>query len=295
MRWLITGGAGYIGSHVAALFPDSLVLDDCSTGNDRWLPSHCEFVRGSVLQEGYVRSLVRQCEGVLHLAGYKYAGESVQHPDLAYAVNVEGTRLLLEAVRDYDVPAFVFASSAAVYGTPRSGRVSESAAIKPDSPYGRSKAMGEWLVQDYARAFGFAACSLRFGNVVGSAIPKVVDTSPYGLVPTVERCVAAGAPVPVYGTDYDTPDGTALRDYVHVGDVAEAHRLVALHLATGQELPPALNVSTGRGTSVLEVLDRIAPDCKVQELPRRDGDPARIVLDSAALRRLGWDARAPFA
>ena len=307
MSWLVTGGAGYIGAHIvraldaAGLAP--IVLDDLSSGRTDFVPAGVPLVRASILDQGAVESALRAhgVEGVIHVAGFKYAGVSVQRPLHTYAHNVEGTRVILEAMAAADVANIVFSSSAAVYGTPDTALVTEATPPRPASPYGESKLIGEWLLRDQATATAHTAAplrhtSLRYFNVVGSADPAVYDVSPHNLFPIVfEKLIAGETPV-IFGDDYDTPDGTNVRDYVHVGDIAAAHVAAARLLAAGEPIEAAYNLGSGTGLSVREIMDAVAEITGIRFTPevgpRRPGDPDRIVASGElAARDLDWTMR----
>jgi UDP-glucose 4-epimerase len=299
MTWLVTGGAGYIGSHVVAALLDAglpvVVVDDLSTGREEFVPPGAELLRGSILdRELLLDALERHAvTGVVHVAGFKYAGVWVERPLHTYEQNVTGTTVLLGAMRDRGVSRIVFSSSASVYGTPDVDLVTESTPTSPESPYGESKLVGEWLLADEGRARGLAHVSLRYFNVVGSGLPYVYDVSPHNLFPLVFDALLAGATPTINGGDYPTPDGTCVRDYVHVADVAAAHVAAARRLEAGGPLDAAYNLGSGTGSSVSEIMRTIAEVTGIRFTPllapRRAGDPARIVASGdAATRDLGW-------
>lgn len=298
--WLVTGGAGYIGAHVVRALQakglQPVVLDDLSSGMASFVPEGVPFVRASILDTATVTDVLRDhdCLGVIHVAGFKYAGVSVQRPLHTYAQNVTGTASVLSAMVDAGVSNVVFSSSAAVYGTPDTELVTEASPNAPESPYGESKLIGEWLINDVARATeGFRGVSLRYFNVVGSATDEVYDASPHNLFPLVIEALLAGRTPRINGDDYPTEDGTCVRDYVHVGDLADTHVAAALALAEGRELRTAYNLGSGLGLSIRQIMDAMARvtgiDFVPQIAPRRAGDPARIVADgTAAAADLGW-------
>jgi UDP-glucose 4-epimerase len=243
-----------------------------------------------------VDDALRAVDGVVHLAGYKYAGESVKNPLHTYRQNVTGMAVLLERVSALGVPAVVFSSSAACYGTPHVDLVTEDTATAPESPYGESKLIGEWLLRDVARVNGLRHTSLRYFNVVGSGFDDLYDSSPHNLFPLVMRALTQGRTPTVFGTDYPTPDGSCVRDYVHVQDVALAHVAAAQALETGRDLAPVYNLGSGDGLSVLQIMDAVRRVTGIDVTPeladRRPGDPARIVASGeAAARDLGWIMR----
>ncbi|WDG18597.1 UDP-glucose 4-epimerase GalE [Microbacterium sp. Clip185] len=307
MTWLVTGGAGYIGAHVvraltaAGLAP--IVLDDLSSGHAAFVPEGVPFVRGSILQRDLVEQTLRQYEvtGVIHVAGYKYAGVSVKRPLHTYEQNVEGTRVVLAAMAAAGVDKLVFSSSAAVYGTPDVPLVVEDLPKRPASPYGESKLIGEWLIRDQAVATAdedapLRHTSLRYFNVVGSGDPEVYDTSPHNLFPIVFEKLIAGETPQINGDDYDTEDGTNVRDYVHVADIAAAHAVAARRLAAGEPLEAAYNLGSQNGLSVRQIMDAMARVTGIDFTPvvgpRRAGDPDRIVATGElAARDLEWANR----
>ncbi|TIH40363.1 UDP-glucose 4-epimerase GalE [Subtercola vilae] len=287
MTWLVTGGAGYIGSHVARAFLDSgidvVVIDDLSSGHEGFVPEGAVLERGSLVDAGFVERVFDEhpVTGVVHLAGFKYAGVSVQRPLHTYTQNVTATVNLLSAMQNHEVPSIVFSSSAAVYGNAPAEFVTEATATTPESPYGETKLIGEWLIADQAVASGLRHTALRYFNVVGSATPVVSDTSPHNLFPLVFRALLAGQTPKIFGDDYPTPDGTCVRDYVHVADVAAAHVAAAQKLDAGETLAPAYNLGSGSGVSVREIMSEMAAvtgiDFTPEVLAARPGDPARIV------------------
>lgn len=302
MTWLVTGGAGYIGAHVVRAFRaagiDVVVLDNLSSGHREFVPAGVPFVEASITNQEALANLFTEFsfDGVVHLAGYKYAGESVKFPLEAYKQNVTGTAMLLDAMATAGVPSIVFSSSAAVYGTPPTDLVTESTPTNPQSPYGESKLIGEWLMRDQAVATGLTHTSLRYFNVVGSGTDEVFDTSPHNLFPLVFRALAEGRTPAIFGDDYPTEDGTCVRDYVHVADVAAAHVAAARALMAGTALEPVYNLGSGAGTSVGQIMSAVAASTGIEfepEIkPRRAGDPSRIVADGAlAARDLGWEQR----
>lgn len=302
MTWVVTGGAGYIGAHVVRALQgagmDVAVVDDLSTGFADFVPADVPLLRADVGDVGQVAAFLTRvgAAGVVHVAGYKFAGESVREPLHTYRVNVRGTLGVLEAMERAGVPAIVFSSSAAVYGTPDVERVTEATATAPESPYGESKLIGEWLLADQGRATGLRHTSLRYFNVVGSADPALSDTSPHNLFPLVFTALERGEVPQIFGADYPTPDGTCVRDYVHVVDVARAHVAAAQALMAGVELAPVYNLGSGEGTSVRQIMDAVGSvtgrGFEPAVHPRRPGDPARIVADgSCAARDLDWENR----
>jgi UDP-glucose 4-epimerase len=280
-----------------------VVIDDLSSGHAGFVPEGVPFVEGTILDRDLLEHTLRDhgVEGVIHVAGYKYAGVSVQRPLHTYAQNVEGTRVVLEAMNAADVTNIVFSSSAAVYGTPDVPLVTEDLPKRPASPYGESKLIGEWLLRDQGIATAEARhplrhTSLRYFNVVGSGDPEVYDTSPHNLVPLVFEALIEGRTPRINGDDYDTEDGTNVRDYVHVADIAAAHVVAAQRLAAGQSIEPAYNLGSQNGLSVRQIMDAMARvtgiDFTPEIGPRRPGDPDRIVATGElATRDLDWANR----
>ncbi|MCR2812325.1 UDP-glucose 4-epimerase GalE [Microbacterium sp. zg.Y1090] len=307
MSWLVTGGAGYIGAHIvralgsAGLSP--VVIDDLSSGHASFVPEGVPFVQGTILDRALVEQTLREhaVEGVIHVAGFKYAGVSVTRPLHTYEQNVEGTRVVLQAMADAGVDKLVFSSSAAVYGTPDVELVTEDLPKRPASPYGESKLIGEWLIRDQAVATADAAAplrhtSLRYFNVVGSGDLAVYDSSPHNLFPLVFEALIEGRTPRINGDDYATPDGTNVRDYVHVADIAAAHVVAAQRLTAGEPVEPAYNLGSQNGLSVRQIMDAMARvtgvDFTPEIGPRRAGDPDRIVATGElAARDLQWENR----
>lgn len=302
MTWLVTGGAGYIGSHVVRALMEAdlraVVIDDLSSGFADFVPNGVPFVRASLTDRSAISAVLSEhhVQGVIHIAGFKYAGVSVSRPLHTYEQNVTATVHLLQAMHEAGVDQVVFSSSAATYGTPDVDVVTESTPTRPESPYGETKLIGEWLLRDCATAHGLRHTSLRYFNVVGSASKDLFDASPHNLFPVVFDMLYRGETPRINGDDYPTPDGTCVRDYIHVTDLADAHVAAAQRLAGGQVLEPVYNLGSGEGSSVREIMDTIAEvtgiDFTPQIAPRRPGDPARIVANGdAAARDLGWAMR----
>jgi UDP-glucose 4-epimerase len=302
MSWLVTGGAGYIGSHVVRAFEgvdlEAVVIDDLSSGHRDFVGADTPFVEGTILDTDLVARTCKEhaVEGVVHLAGFKYAGVSVQRPLHTYTQNVTGTVSLLEAMEQSGVDVMVFSSSAATFGTPDVDVVTEETPGRPESPYGESKLIGEWMIADQGVATGLRHTSLRYFNVVGSGSDDLYDTSPHNLFPLVFDALIEGRTPRVNGDDYDTPDGTCVRDYVHVADLADAHVVAARRLAAGDTLAPVYNLGSGAGSSVRQIMDTVRDvtgiDFTPEVGPRRPGDPARIVASGElAARDLDWAMR----
>ncbi|WP_086799266.1 UDP-glucose 4-epimerase GalE [Streptomyces caniscabiei] len=306
MTWLITGGAGYIGAHVVRAMLDAgeaaVVYDDLSTGVAERVHDGVPLEIGSTLDGERLARVIRDrhITGVVHLAAKKQVGESVDLPLHYYRENVEGLRTLLSAVTDAGVASFVFSSSAAVYGMPSAARdgdlVTEESPCAPMSPYGETKLVGEWLVRATGRATGLSTASLRYFNVAGAATPDLADTGVFNLIPMVFEKLSEGAPPRIFGADYPTADGTCVRDYIHVVDLAEAHVATAQRLREAPGTDLTLNIGRGEGVSVREMIDRInaltGHDLPPVVVDRRPGDPARVVASADRIAaELGWKAR----
>lgn len=305
MRVLVVGGAGYIGSVVSARLLASghevIVLDDLSTGHRDAVPEGAEFHGGSTAEAEPLGEVLAEGVGaVFHFAARSLVGESTLLPELYWGNNVGGTLSLLAAMRTAGVARLVFSSSAAVYGEPETIPISEEAPARPTSPYGNSKLAADLLIGDECRAHGLSAVSLRYFNVAGSALGLGERHRPEThLIPLVLEVAAGHAEAAsVFGVDYPTPDGTAVRDYIHVEDLAEAHllALAATGAAAGRRL--IYNLGNGRGFSVLDVIraarEATGADIPLRHQPRRPGDPAVLVASSRRIAsELGWVPRRP--
>ncbi|MEN8654486.1 UDP-glucose 4-epimerase GalE [Streptomyces sp. 21So2-11] len=303
MTWLITGGAGYIGAHVArtmvAAGEQVVVLDDVSSGIADRLPPEVPLVRGSVLDRELLdRTLAEHAvTGVLHLAAKKQVGESVEQPLVYYRENVYGLTVLLEAVVAAGVRRFLFSSTAAVYGVPEAELISEDTPCNPINPYGETKLAGEWLVRAAGRAHGFSTACLRYFNVAGAAKPELADIGVYNIIPMFFDRITRGEPMRIFGDDYPTPDGTCVRDYIHVADLADAHLSVARSLTARDGVGDlTVNIGRGEGVSVRELADLVSEVTGFAQPPvieaRRPGDAARAVASSELIaKELGWTAR----
>jgi UDP-glucose 4-epimerase len=303
VRVLVTGGAGYVGSQTTRLLlaagHEPIVLDTLENGH-REAVAGVELVVGSVADEALVRNLLaeRGIQAVMHFAALKAAEESVREPGRYFAANVGGSLTLLSAMEAAGVPWFVFSSTCAVYGEPRSVPIAEDADTRPENPYGESKLLVERALP-WFEPRGIVSISLRYFNAAGAQ-----EDAAHGedwrkapnLVPVaIGSALGRGGPLRVFGTDYPTPDGTAIRDYVHVLDLADAHIRALDYLATGGG-PTTLNLGTGRGSSVREVVEAVerasGRRIEVIETARRAGDPAAVWADaSRAETVLGWKAR----
>jgi UDP-glucose 4-epimerase len=299
VRILVTGGCGYIGGHVVQQLLRRghavVVLDDLSTGHPS-ARGEAELVQADVRDAAVVQRLTRRSDAIIHLAAIKDVAASLADPGRVFAVNVEGSRVVLGAARAHGAQAIVFSSSCAVYGEPRVLPIPESEPLWPVNPYGESKAIVERMLPWFERAGGARWVSLRYANAAG-ADPEghlgEAAAEPTNLVPRVMAVLGGRIPrIEVFGTDYPTPDGTAVRDFVHVVDLADAHVRAIEYLASGGA-SVACNLGTGRGASVRQVLElagRIAGrPVPVVERPRRPGDPPEVRLASDLARQvLGW-------
>ncbi|GGX26205.1 UDP-glucose 4-epimerase GalE [Streptomyces malachitofuscus] len=304
MSWLVTGGAGYIGAHVVRALRDGgesvVVYDDLSTGSRDRVPDGVPLVVGSVVDRDLLEQAIRDhaVTGIVHIAAKKQVGESVERPLHYYRENVTGVQTLLEAMSATGVDKVVFSSSAAVYGMPDVDLVTEDTPCAPMSPYGETKLIGEWLIKAAATAYGVRGASLRYFNVAGAASPELSDAGVFNLVPMVFERLEAGEAPRIFGDDYPTPDGTCVRDYIHVQDIASAHLAAARRLdAAPKGTALTLNIGRGEGSSVREMVDRILKvtgneSVAPEVTPRRAGDPARVVASADRIREeLGWTAR----
>ncbi|WP_328900151.1 MULTISPECIES: UDP-glucose 4-epimerase GalE [unclassified Streptomyces] len=304
MTWMVTGGAGFIGAHVVrAMLAGGqrvVVFDDLSTGSADKVPAGVPLVTGTVLDREALDGAIREhgVTGVVHVAGKKQVGESVERPLYYYKENVTGLEVLLSSMVAAGVDRLVFSSSAAVYGMPDVDLVTETTPCVPMSPYGETKLVGEWLIHAAAKAHGLRAASMRYFNVAGAASPELADEGVFNLVPMVFERLEAGEAPRIFGDDYDTPDGTCIRDYIHVEDIASAHLAAARRLEeaeAGTDL--TLNIGRGEGSSVREMVDRILKvtgneDATAEVSARRPGDPARVVASAERIsEELGWSAR----
>jgi UDP-glucose 4-epimerase len=301
VTWLVTGGAGYIGAHVVRLLVERgeevVVLDDLSTGARDAIPG-VPLLVGDVADTAWVADALRthSTHAVVHFAAKKQVGESVGDPLLYYRENVGGLRSLLTAMTEARVDTIVFSSSAATYGMPvDSAPIREDARLAPESPYGYTKVVCEQMLSDVARATGLHYASLRYFNVAGAATDDLGDRAVLNLIPIVFHALASGVAPRVFGNDYPTPDGTCIRDYVHVADLAHAHLAAFAALQNGFD-HQTFNVGTGKGSSVLEVLQCVESVTGRKLDPvitdRRPGDPACTVASVDKIRAaLGWEAK----
>ena len=304
MTVLVTGGAGYIGSHVARLLLERgskvVIADDLSTG----LPSrlaNIEHVQLDLASPDAVQQLrsiiqVHSIDSVIHLAARKKVGESVDLPEWYYQQNIGGLANLLEAMKAEQVKRLVFSSSAATYGMPDVAACREDMICQPINPYGETKLVGEWLARAAARAWGLRVVNLRYFNVAGAGWPDLADTAVANLIPIAFAALKAGKAPVVFGDDYPTADGSCVRDYVHVHDLADAHLSALEYLERDDRKFDTFNVGTGAGSSVFEVLAEIkrVTGIAFEEVvePRRAGDPPSLCADVSRINtELGWYAK----
>lgn len=305
MKWLITGGAGYIGSHVVLEAiksgRDVVVLDDLSTGISSRLPHGVILEEVTLSDPSAVATVFKKYEvhGVLHLAAKKSVGESVKRPNFYWQENIGGLDNLLTAMSRHNVSKFVFSSSAAVYGQPEIGEhelINEKTSCQPINPYGATKLVGEWYANSQTVATGLSVAALRYFNVAGAGNPNLGDVFALNLVPLIFEAIENKVSPLIYGDDYPTRDGTCIRDYIHVQDLANAH-VAAMELVDNSESTfEAINVGTGRGSSVREVIDMVQHvtglEMNPEVIKRRAGDPAQLVASVDKARQLlGWTSK----
>jgi UDP-glucose 4-epimerase len=303
VKLLVTGGAGYIGSIVARRLVagghEVVVLDNLKRGHREAVPPEAELVVADLLDpEALGSALAQGFDAVLHFAALALVGESATNPERYYRTNVGGTLNLLEAMSAADVGRLVFSSTCAVYGQPDEVPIPESTPTRPTSAYGRSKLAVDWMIGDFCDAHGLGAVSLRYFNVAGASEGLGEDHDPEThLIPNILRTAQGSNPVvEIFGTDYPTPDGTAIRDYIHIEDLSDAHAL-ALNATRASE-HHIFNLGNGNGFSVREVIEATQKvtgvEVPTREAPRRPGDPPMLVAASDRIRKeLGWTPRKP--
>ena len=303
MEIIVTGVAGYIGAHIAAQILESghnvIGIDNLSTGVRDFVDPRISFHEGDVENSQFLDLVFSSIAepsraGVIHCAGLKFTGESVKNPIAFYEANSCSVLSLLKAMKTANVTKLVFSSSCSVYGQIQSATpVTENALLQPISPYGRSKMFAELMINDSVRQGWLKAISLRYFNVVGNNKIKALDTSSFNLFPNIYRAIESGSDLSVFGNGYETRDGTCVRDYVHVIDLAAVHLRALNKIMDGVELEFAYNLGSGIGYSVLEIINTsklfIKKDLKYKIEMAREGDPAEIRADiHLAIRDLDW-------
>ncbi|MGH2862997.1 MAG: UDP-glucose 4-epimerase GalE [Solirubrobacteraceae bacterium] len=304
MKLLVTGGAGYIGSIVARLLIEEghevVVLDNLERGHREAVPAEAQLIVADLRNPEDPRGALRPggFDGVLHFAALALVGESVEHPELYYRTNVTGTLNLLEAMVAYEVPRLVFSSTCAVYGQPDEVPISETATPRPQNAYGASKLAADHLIGDFCTAYQIGAVSLRYFNVAGAHGEAGEDHEPEThLIPNILKVpLGQRDTVQIFGSDYPTDDGTAVRDYIHIDDLADAHVLALEHARAGEHR--IFNLGNGNGFSVRDVIAAVerVTDTTIatEEAPRRPGDPPRLVAAGRKIREeLGWAPKKP--
>ncbi len=304
MKILVTGGAGYIGSHVIrqliAAGHETVAVDDLTNGIQKRI-GDTPLVKLDLASPEATDSLIKafkeySIDGVIHLAARKAVGESVERPEYYYQQNINSVTNLLLAMREAKVMNMVFSSSAATYGSPDVDQVNEDYLARPINPYGETKLVGEWMMADAAKAWGLKVVSLRYFNVAGAGFDDLADTSIANLIPIAFNAIKNNKPIQVFGTDWPTPDGSCVRDYIHVLDLADAHITALDYLDQDVREHSVFNVGTGKGSSVLAVIDTIhkviGKDFDVDLVDRRAGDPAALSADVSRIEKaLGWKAK----
>ena len=304
MTWLITGGAGYIGAHVVECVLSSgsevVVLDDLSSGIAARLSDKAHLFQTSLQDTAGINRVFNDADitGVVHLAAKKRVGDSVERPEYYWQENVVGLQNLMDAMKRHGIRNFVFSSSAAVYGQPdvSSGAlISEQTPCSPINPYGATKLEGEVLSKAMAESEGMKVAALRYFNAAGAGRPELGDQYIFNLVPIAFDALDRGDQPNIFGNDYQTPDGSCIRDYVHVQDLAEAHIAAMNFVEKSDPGFTAINIGTGSGTSVYEVFEMIQNVTGISIEPivgqRREGDPPALVADvSLAKELLGWQS-----
>lgn len=297
---LVLGGAGYIGSHTVRHLLDSgyscVVADNLVYGHKEAVDKRAEFVEADLNDKNSLREVFKnnQIDAVIHFAAFAYVGESVVNPQKYYQNNLVGTLNLLDVMLEFDVKNIVFSSTCATYGEPEYVPIDECHPQNPINPYGRSKLMIEHVFEDYQKAYGLKYIALRYFNAAGASSDGLIGEShnpETHLIPLVLQAIKNNSLVKVFGTDYDTPDGTCIRDYIHVEDLAQAHRLA---LESLDKYSGFINLGTGTGTSVNEIIqasERISgKKCLIENIERREGDPAKLFANNTKAKEiLGWE------
>jgi len=302
-RWLVTGGAGYIGSHVVhdliKAGAEVIVFDDLSTGFDSYVPEGVRLVKANLNNTTELRQALKGVHGVIHLAAYKVASESFKHSFATYESNVEGSFNLIKCMKEEKITNLVFSSSAAVYGNLEVLPATEQSPCHPESPYASSKYITELMIRDLVLAqdpqFPLQGMCFRYFNVVGTGYPQLKDASPYSLFSIILDKFAKKEKPTITGNDYPTPDGTPIRDYIHVSDISKAHVLAAQYMEKQEAGFQILNLSTSVGISVLEVMNEFKKQLgaffEFGYSTRRPGDLVTSYGDASLAKKvLGWKA-----
>ena len=300
MKVLVTGGAGYIGSHVAKVFKDNqhevIILDDLSNSNKfRVNALDVEFIEASILDVSKLNKVLPRIDLVIHCAAYKSVEESELNPDKYFETNLTGTKILIQEMLRNDKKEIIFSSSAAVYGNAQKSPIRETGPAKPISVYGETKLAAENLLTVFAEEKNLRATSLRFFNAVGASESELADTSSDNLFPKVFSALRSRKAPQIYGDDYPTIDGTCIRDYIHVLDIAEAHLVSAMKI-NNQSEHKIYNVGTGIGYSVKQIIDGIQKYTGIitplEIVARRSGDLDIAFADTSLIQNeIGWKAR----
>lgn len=302
MNILVTGGAGYIGSHfvkqLLKIGYNAVVLDNLSRGHKESVPANVNLEIVDLKDYKSTKTIFNKYkfDAVVHFAAYAYVGESVENPELYYTNNLIGTMNLLKAVKESGINKFVFSSTCSLYGNPLKVPISENESVKPINPYAHSKQMIENILKDYSEAYGINYVALRYFNAAGADpegdIGESHDPEPHLIPITLQVALGKREKVSIFGNDYDTPDGTCLRDYIHINDLADAH-IKALEYLNNGGSSDIFNLGTGNGNSVLEIIRTaekiIGEKIKFEITDRRAGDPAVLVADNKKAKQvLGW-------
>ncbi|MBU2493915.1 MAG: UDP-glucose 4-epimerase GalE [Bacteroidetes bacterium] len=302
MNILVTGGAGYIGSHfvkqLVKVGYNAVVLDNLSRGHKESVPANVNLEIVDLKDYKSTRTIFNKYkfDAVVHFAAYAYVGESVENPELYYTNNLIGTMNLLKAVKESGINKFVFSSTCSLYGNPLKVPISENESVKPINPYAHSKQMIENILKDYSEAYGINYVALRYFNAAGADpegdIGESHDPEPHLIPITLQVALGKREKVSIFGNDYDTPDGTCLRDYIHINDLADAH-IKALEYLNNGGSSDIFNLGTGNGNSVLEIIRTaekiIGEKIKFEITDRRAGDPAVLVADNKKAKQvLDW-------
>jgi UDP-glucose 4-epimerase len=295
---LVTGVAGYIGSAVAARLINEgyevTGVDNFATGKETFIPEKIEFIQGDVNNLPLLKSIAKRCDMIAHVAGIKYAGESVKKPGDFYTTNTMGTLNVAEATKFTKFQSVLFSSSCSVYGNPIASVATELTPTVPISPYGRSKKWSEEILGDFHYAYGIKFVSLRYFNVVGVSRHGSYDDSKFNIFPNLSRAINQSEAFNIFGKSFSTHDGTCMRDYVDVNDIAKAHVLSIIEMTSREIVSGPINIGSGHGTSVLDIVHEFEKASrgriKVEYSDAREGDPDCVIADyKLAHERWGWE------